>query len=146
MKISKKAVVELCIIVPIAALIIGFILYAAQQPNFSKYHSYTVVTDNGDIPLTEEQFQRIVNVYENDELQYNWLSYDFTPRGWEIHLYETDDLRGDYVVMRTGNKGDEREFCIGVGDKVYSYKRGNNSNSVNEIIFEAIEQYESEQE
>lgn len=146
MKISKKTVVALCIIVSILALVAWFILYVSQQPNFSKYHSYAVVTENGDIALTDEQFQRVIDVYKNDKLTYNWLSVDAFPLGWEIHLYETNDLSGDYVIMRTGNKGSSEEFCISVGDKYYFYEKGNNQNLVSEIIREAINQPESEQE
>lgn len=145
MKISKKTVAALCIIVSILALITGFILYTNQKPNFSKYHSYAVVTNNGDIPLTGEQFQRIVDVYENDDtLQYDW--YDSCFAGCEIKLYKTKDISGEYDYMTTG---DIMDFYLVINDKAWkawTYNKQDTARQVNAIIEEAIEQYESEQE
>lgn len=151
MKISKKIVTTLCIIVPILALITGFILYTNQKPNFSKYHSYAVVTGNGDIPLTDEKFQRIVDVYKNDKtLYYDWFD-EARSYGYEIKLYKSTDMSGEYYSMTTGGTDGlflriRRKTNNGYWKKAWEYFEKDTMIHVCSIIEEAIEQYESEQE
>ncbi|MBP1548509.1 MAG: hypothetical protein J6A05_00765, partial [Oscillospiraceae bacterium] len=98
MKTSRKIRVSFCIIVPILILVVACILYFNQKPNFSAYHSYSV---NG-IPITDEDFQRIVEVYENDKtLSNEWIEAFFA--GYSIRLYRTDDMSGVYDYMTTGD-------------------------------------------
>lgn len=148
MKIIKKAVVTLCIIVPILAVVLYCICWLNQKPIFSKYHSYAVITDNGDIPLTDEQFQRIVDVYKNDKtLYYEW--FESFHAGYSIRLYKTKDMSGEYDYMTTGNIED-RFLNIGGKtwdwDKAWGYDKQDTARQVDAIIEEAIDQYESEQE
>ena len=152
MKISKKTVIALCIIVPILALV----LWLNQKPNFSKYHSYAVEIYDKDLgaykemPLTDEQFQRIVDVYKNDEtLYYEWFEAFFV--GYDIHLYKSKDMSGEYDYMTIGSIED-RFLCISgeirgkTWDKAWGYDKQDTARQVYAIIEEAIEQYESGQE
>ena len=98
MKTSRKIIVSFCIIAFILIFVVGCILYFNQKPNFSVYHSYSV---NG-IPITDEDFQRIVEVYENDKtLSYDWFG-DLSA-GYHLRLYKTDDMSGKYDNMYTGD-------------------------------------------
>ena len=146
MKISKKIVTSLCIIVSILAIALFCILWFNQKPNFSKYHSYAVVTDNGVVPLTDEQFQRIVDVYKNDEtLYYEWFEAFFG--GYDIHLYKTTDMSGEYDYMTTGNIEDRFLKIRGkTWYKSWGYDKQDTARQINAIIEEAINQSESEQE
>ena len=90
MKISKKTVIALSIIVPILALVLFFVLWFNQKPNFSKYHSYAVITDNGIVSLNDEQFQQISQGYANEEtIEYNWLKSGGYGSGHKLILYKS---------------------------------------------------------
>lgn len=115
------------------------------------YHSYAVVTENGDIPLTDEQFQRIVDVYKNDEtLYYEW--FEALGGGYKIKLYKTKDMSGEYASMYTGGISDDKFLEINkkINDewhkKSWGYYKQDTARQVDAIIEEAIDQYESEQE
>lgn len=144
MKISKKIVAALCIIVPVLALITGFILYTNQKPNFSKYHSYAVVTDNGDIPLTDEQFQQIVQSYMSDNtLEYRWLS-PIGPSGHKLILFKSNDMSGNYITMYTGVA--DAVSCLYVDNRSFIFDSSKPIDIVEQIIKETNDQSESEQE
>ena len=151
MKISRKKVVALCIIIPVIALVILLVLYF-DKPHFSKYKSYSVITKNGDIPLTDEQFQRIIQVYENDTLHYGW--FDSFSGGGKIKLYKSGDMSGEYDLMVTGTImdfylmiGTPRNDDSGIYNwKAYYYDKQDTARQVFAIIDEAIAQYKSEQE
>ena len=155
MKIRKKTVVTFCIIIPILAIVLYVFFLFTQKPDFSKYHSYEVITLHDDIPLTDEQFQRIVNVYENDETLHFVTSAPSA--GYLIKLYETDDMSGEYDIMSTGgDRGDGSLYLIidrGKNNnpqyKLWEYKNPDTMKHVKAIIKEAeeaIDQSESEQE
>ncbi|MDE7289908.1 MAG: hypothetical protein K2N71_10470 [Oscillospiraceae bacterium] len=151
MKISKKTVAALCIIVPILALsafITWSILYVNQQPNFSKYHSYAVKIENGIVPLTDEQFRQIAQGYINEEtLRVRGLLEDAQRAGHVLYLYKSDDMSGEHDIMRTGAKaGTYAEICLFIDDRAFRFSSDRPINIVNEIIAEAINQSESEQE
>ncbi|MBD5140694.1 MAG: hypothetical protein HDT25_04680 [Ruminococcus sp.] len=142
MKICKKTLIALCIILPILVFAAGFILYVNQQPNFSKYHSYSVVTDNGGITLTDEQFKQIVDIYKNDKTSYRAWGFDnHYMSGYDIKLYETDDMSGDFVYMITGSNGkggNENGMALWIGHDCFPFENPNTANMVNDIIEEAI--------
>ncbi len=140
MKISKKAITALCIIVSILAIALFCILWFNQKPNFSKYHSYAVVTDNGIVPLTDEQFQQITQSYISEDLQHCWLAHE---SGYRLILYKSNDMSGNCVNMYTGVTYPVSYLCIGNRCFVFD---GNAPDFAEQIIKEAIEQYESEQE
>ena len=153
MKISKKIAVTLCIIVSILAISLYCVWWCNNNPYaiFSKYHSYVVDDFYGnfnDVPLTDEQFKRIVDVYKQDKLSRGgWLD-DYQRNGVRIKLYETNDMSGDYVHMVTGTNGKGDGFktmCLWIGDKCFPFDKSDTAEQVNAIIREAIEQSESEQ-
>lgn len=136
MKTSRKMRVAFCIIVPILILVVGCILYFNQKPNFSAYHSYSV---NG-IPITDEDFQRIAEVYENDKT----LSYDCFGElyaGYNLILYKTDDMSGKYDTMYTG---DIIDTSLVMDGKWWTYYNQDTARQVNAIIEEIIEKSEKE--
>ncbi len=108
MKINREMIRNICTNVFKTLLILGALvvlagfLWVNQKPNFSKYHSYAIAGDGGNVPLTDEQFQRIVEAYENDEMHYMIFS-DRVCAGYEIYLYKTKDMSGQYDVLRTGD-------------------------------------------
>ena len=140
MKISKKTVITLCIIVPILALV----LWLNQKPNFSKYHSYAVETESGYIPLTDEQFQQISQSYiSEDTLEYCWSS-KIGPAGHKLILFKSYDMSGNCVTMYTG-VSDPMPYLY-IGNRSFFFDSGKPIDVAEQIIKEAIEQYESEQE
>ena len=140
MKISKKTVITLCIIVPILALV----LWLNQKPNFSKYHSYAVETESGYIPLTDEQFQQIAQSYISDDtLEYCWSS-KLGPGGHKLILFKSYDMSGNCVNMYTG-VSDPMPYLY-IGNRSFFFDSGKPIDVAEQIIKEAIEQYESEQE
>lgn len=144
MKISKKTVVAFCIIVPIFALILFSVLWFNQKPNFSKYHSYAVVTDNDNIPLTDEQFQQIVQSYMSDDtLEYRWLS-PLGPSGHKLILFKSNDMSGNYVTMYTGVT--DAVPCLYVDNRSFIFDSSKPIDIIEQIIQEATDQPESEQE
>ncbi|MCM1329466.1 MAG: hypothetical protein NC253_08515 [Ruminococcus sp.] len=149
MKISKKAIVTLCIIVPILAIV----LWYYQKPNFSKYHSYAVVFHDEDletyidIPLTDEQFQKIAQGYINEKtLHQDTIFERVWMAGYKIKLYKTKDMSGEYDVMWTGGLGDNADACLWINDKCFNFNTSRPINNADKIIFELIKQYESERE
>lgn len=143
MKISKKTVKTLCIIIPLLAIVLWF----TQKPIFFIYHSYAIETENGDIPLTDEQFQQIAQGYLNEKTLRIGTVFDRVwQAGYTIKLYKTKDMSGKYDIMMTGGKGDESDVCLWINDKCFPFDTHYPINIANEIIAEAIEQYESEQE
>lgn len=152
MKISKKAVAALCIIVPILSLVLLCVLWFNQKPNFSKYHSYAVVTDNGDIPLTDEQFQPVVQAYKNDKtLQIasveRFLGNTYKT-GYQIKLYKTENMTGNYDTMYTGNSGTgdgSLTMCLWLNNTCFMFENSKTGRNVLNIVREAINQPESEQ-
>lgn len=149
MKISKKAIVTLCIIVSILAIVLFCVLWFNQKPNFSKYHSYAVVTENGDIPLTDGQFQKIAELYKNDETMYiATLFEDAHMEGYKLKLYKTADMSGNYLTVYTGSSAPITGIThLKMGNKAFGYDEGrdNIARQIETIIAGAIEQYESEQ-
>lgn len=144
MKISKKAVKALCIIVSILAIALFCVLWFNQKPNFSKYHSYAVVTDNGNIPLTDEQFQQIVQSYMSDDtLEYRWLS-PLGPSGHKLILFKSNDMSGNYVTMYTGVT--DAVPCLYVDNRSFIFDSSKPIDIIEQIIQEATDQPESEQE
>lgn len=144
MKISKKAVKALCIIVSILILIFGVYLWDNQKPNFSKYHSYAVETESGYIPLTDEQFQQISQSYiSEDTLEYCWSS-KIGPAGHKLILFKSYDMSGNCVTMYTG-VSDPMPYLY-IGNRSFFFDSGKPIDIAEQIIKEAIEQYESEQE
>jgi|GEM_PF-2097775 len=142
MKISKKTAAALCIIVPIFAL--ALVLRFNQKPNFSKYHSYAVVTDNGNIPLTDEQFQQIVQSYMSDDtLEYRWLS-PLGPSGHKLILFNSNDMSGNYVTMYTGVT--DAVPCLYVNNRSFIFDSSKPIEIVEQIIQESTVRSESEQE
>lgn len=142
MKISKKTAAALCIIVPIFAL--ALVLRFNQKPNFSKYHSYAVVTDNGNIPLTDEQFQQIVQSYMSDDtLEYRWLS-PLGPGGHKLILFKSNDMSGNYVTMYTGVT--DAVPCLYVNNRSFIFDSSKPIEIVEQIIQESTVRSESEQE
>lgn len=142
MKISKKTAAALCIIVPIFAL--ALVLRFNQKPNFSKYHSYAVVTDNGNIPLTDEQFQQIVQSYMSDDtLEYRWLS-PLGPSGHKLILFKSNDMSGNYVTMYTGVT--DAVPCLYVNNRSFIFDSSKPIEIVEQIIQESTVRSESEQE
>ena len=115
MKIDRKIIRKLHINVPgmlLVLVVLGGFLWLNQKPDFSEYHSYAVVGmyfkdyNGGKVPLTEEQFQRITEVYKNDEtLYYEWFEPFWD--GYEIHLYKTTDMSGQFDIMYTGGLEDK---------------------------------------
>lgn len=154
MKISKKIVVALCIIVSILAIALLCVLWFNQKPNFSKYHSYAILTYDKDllefyeIPLTDEQFQQIVDIYTNDEtLFYDyWNAKHYLHDGAYIKLYKTNDMSGRCVYMQTGYNDGKHEMCLWIGDKCFPFDNPDTATQVIDILREAFKQYESEQE
>lgn len=153
MKISRKAVVALCIIVPILTLVLLCVLWFNQKPNFSRYHSYAVITDNGDIPLTDERFQQVVQSYKNDETlqiaSVERLLGKVYKTGYQIKLYKSDDMTGFYDTMYTGNSGvgdGSTTMCLWINDKCFMFDNSKTGRYVLNTIREAIDQPESEQE
>ncbi len=141
MKISKKLAGDLCIIVSIILIVLGIVLWFNQKPNFSKYHSYAVVTDNGNIPLTDEQFQQIAQSYIcEDTWEYRWEVHE---NGYQLFLYKSDDMSGDYVTMYTGVPYPMSYLCI--GNRCFIFDSSKPIDIAEQIIEEAIEQSESEQ-
>lgn len=104
-----------------------------------------------EIPITDEQFQRIVDVYENDETLYYELFEAFRD-GFTIRLYKTKDMSGKYDIMWTGGRESyvlkiDRQNNNGTwSEKAWRYKNKDTMNQVTEFIFELIDQSESEQE
>lgn len=145
MNISIKKITVWCIIILIIAFSVCRIIYI-QKPHFSRYKSYTVVTDNGEIPLTDEQFQQIVQIYKNDEELHHEPFADSYIVGYKLHLYYSDDMSGKYVGMCPGRIGDRSEMYLHLDGKDYSYNKSDTVRQVNAIISEAISQYETEQE
>ena len=149
MKISKGLILDLCRIAAILMLILCIVLWFNQKPNFSKYHSYEVVTDNGDIPLTDEQFQKIVELYKNDETMQMvvWNANTYC-QGYHLRLYKTADRSGDYLTVYTGSSAPVTSVWLLMGNKWFRYDegRGNVVGQIEAIIEEAIEQSESERE
>lgn len=136
MKKHKKLKVTICIIVPILILVVACILYFNQKPNFSAYHSYSV----DGIPITDEDFQRIVEVYENDKtLSYDWFG-DLSA-GYHLRLYKTDDMSGKYDNMYTG---DIIDTYLEMDGKWWTYHNQDTARQVNAIIEEIIEKSEKE--
>ena len=156
MKISRKKIVVLCIIIPIVVFLVLQIIYI-QKPHFSKYKSYVVMTHSGEeIPITDEQFQKIVQVYENDKtlnLGHYPFSRDGQQGGYTLKLYKSIDLNGDFTYMYTGTNGkggDPYTMCLWIGNtseyKYYPYSNPQTGDNVMTIVREAISQYENEQE
>ena len=156
MKVSRKKTAALCIIIPMIALVILFLVWYLffGKPDFSKYKSYSVVYDyrQKELQLTDEQFQRIIQVYENDTLHYGL--YDSFTGSYEMRLYKSNDMSGEYDLMETGSIVD---FCLLIGThknddsgvrdwKAYYYYKQDTTSQVCAIIREAIEEAESEQE
>lgn len=136
MKTSRKIRVSFCIIAFILIFVVGCILYFNQKPNFSAYHSYSV----DGIPITDEDFQRIVDVYENDKtLSYWW--YDALPTGYDLRLYRTEDMSGECDYMCTG---DIIDMWLVMDGKGWTYDNQNTARQVNAIIEEIIEKSEKE--
>ncbi|MCM1023416.1 MAG: hypothetical protein NC395_05080 [Prevotella sp.] len=154
MKISKKAIVTLCIIVPILALVLFCILWFNQKPDFSKYNSYAVVTDNGDIPLTDGQFRQVVQAYKNDgTLQIRGvlerMLEESNKAGYKIKLYKTADMAGNYDTMYTGNSGigdGSLTMCLWINDTCFMFENSKTGMNVLNTVKEAIAQSESERE
>lgn len=153
MKISKKTLTALCIIVSILVLILFSVLWFNQKPNFSRYHSYAVITDNGDIPLTDERFQQVVQSYKNDETlqiaSVERLLGKVYKTGYQIKLYKSDDMTGFYDTMYTGNSGvgdGSTTMCLWINDKCFMFDNSKTGRYVLNTIREAIDQPESEQE
>ncbi len=145
MKISKKTVIALSIIVPILALVLFFVLWFNQKPNFSKYHSYAVITDNGIVSLNDEQFQQISQGYANEEtIEYNWLKSGGYGSGHKLILYKSYDMSGNCVTMYTGVSYPVSEMYL--GGKCFVFDSSKPINIADEIIQEAIAQSESERE
>ena len=140
MKISKKTVIALCIIVPILALV----LWLNQKPNFSKYHSYAVETESGYIPLTDEQFQQIAQSYISDDtLEYCWSS-KLGPGGHKLILFKSYDMSGNCVNMYTGVTYPVSYLYL--GNRSFKFDSSKPIDVAEQIIEEAINQSESEQE
>ena len=136
MKKHKKLKVTIYIIVPILILVVACILYFNQKPNFSVYHSYSV----DGIPITDEDFQRIVDVYENDKtLSYWW--YDALPTGYDLRLYRMEDMSGECDYMCTG---DIIDMYLVMDGKSWAYDNQDTARQVNAIIEEIIEKSEKE--
>lgn len=153
MKINKKTVVTFCIIIPILAIALFCILWFNQKPNFSKYHSYALVTydkdslEFGEIPLTDEQFQQIVDIYTNDEtLCYEyWNAKHYLHDGASIKLYKTNDLSGRCVYMQTGYNDGKHEMSLWIGDKCFPFDNPDTATQVIDILRKILRQSESEQ-
>lgn len=140
MKISKGLILDLCRISAILILILCIVLWFNQKPNFSKYHSYAVETESGYIPLTDEQFQQITQNYISEDLQHCWLAHK---TGHRLILYKSDDMSGNCVNMYTGVTYPISYLCIDNRCFVFD---GNAPDVAEQIIEEAINQSESEQE
>ena len=137
MKVSKKTAAALCIIVPILALVLFCAFWLNQKPNFSKYHSYAVETESDCIPLTDEQFDQVVQLYKNDEtLQIasaERLFGNVYKTGYQIRLYRSDDMTGFYDIMYTGNsgKGDgSTTMCLWINNKCFMFENSKDRKSV----------------
>lgn len=143
MKVSKKTVITLCIIVPILALVLFCVLRLNQKPNFSKYHSYAVETESGYVPLTDEQFRQIAHSYINeDSLEYRWSS-KIGPAGHKLILFKSYDMSGNCVTMYTGVN---YPFSyLDIGNRSFVFDSSNPIDTAEQIIEEAIDQYESGQ-
>lgn len=143
MKVSKKTVIALCIIVPILILVLSCVLWLNQKPNFSKYHSYAVETESGIVPLTDEQFQQIVQSYMSDNtLEYRWLS-PLGPSGHKLILFKSNDMSGNYITMYTGVA--DAVSCLYVDNRSFIFDSSKPIDIVEQIIKEANDQSESEQ-
>ena len=144
MKISKSLILDLCRIAAILILILCIVLWFNQKPNFSKYHSYAVETESGYIPLTDEQFQQISQSYiSEDTLEYCWSS-KIGPAGHKLILFKSYDMSGNCVTMYTG-VSDPMPYLY-IGNRSFFFDSGKPIDVAEQIIKEAIEQYESEQE
>lgn len=137
MKISKGLILDLCRISAILILILCIVLWYNQKPNFSKYHSYAVVTDNGIVPLTDEQFQQIAQSYiSEDTLEYR-LSSKIGPAGHKLILFKSDDMSGNCVTMYTGVS--YPISYLYVGNRRFVFDSSKPIDVAEQIIEEAIE-------
>lgn len=152
MKIDRKIIRKLHINVPgmlLVLVVLGGFLWLNQKPDFSEYHSYIAYDGSGrSVSLTDEQFERITKVYENDEtMYYEWFDTFSSESGYTIHLYKTTDMSGEYDIMLTGGVCERHLLEIGReinnGNGVYSwkaweYKKQTTAREVIAIIDEAI--------
>lgn len=161
MKIGREVIRKLSInffktllILGVLVVLGGFLLLLCYnpKPNFSKYHSYVVERFDGDrVPLSGEQFQRIIEAY-GDDIDYmpDWAFEHRTPlEGYRIELYKTTDMSGECDIMYTGiiilDPSDEYALSIGRkksnGDyswKSWEYEKQTTSRKVIAIVEEAI--------
>ena len=144
MKISKGLILDLCRIAAILIFILCIVLWYNQKPNFSKYHSYAVVTDNGIVPLTDEQFQQIAQSYiGEDTLEYCWSS-KIGPAGHKLILFKSYDMSGNCVTMYTGVSYPIPYLYV--GNRSFKFDSSKPIDVAEQIIEEVINQFESEQE
>lgn len=163
MKFNIKTIVALCITVftfVLALSCVIFVLWINQKPNFSKYHSYKVVLgydknlgSTGYMQLTDEQFQRIADIYNDDEtLCYKWFGDFSGEHSYDIILYKAADMTGKSVIMQTYcdnvdffTIGKSNDFLVVYFWKAWRIEQ-DTSKQVNAVIKELIEQYESGRE
>lgn len=166
MKVSKKTAAALCIIaifLTLAVPCVLFLLWINQKPNFSQYHSYELKIgfdkDSGKdiyMQLTDEQFQRIVDMYENDEnLYYEWRGKSSGVHKYHIYLYKTADMTGeadsmwmcsdDYNFLKIYRSDAFVNYFLLWGSTESWHIEQSTSKQVNAVIKEFIDQYEREQ-